>query len=128
MASDPMTASALHALVSRWPREARSDKMYYSPSRSGEIDFFYLSDQQNYAGPCILPTAHAIALHEASGLRWLEGMSMEGIGIKRQLHENSVMLWTVSFSIGWDGRYERAETLIEALHAAIMATAKESHP
>lgn len=103
---DPMTAEALHALVSQWPVEARPEMV--DTTRDGSWCLY--TDRY-------MTLAHAIALHEASGLRWLIEL---GYAVWQDQIDGMFRVGPWNETRSWEGR-----TLIEALHAAIMATAKE---
>jgi hypothetical protein len=107
-----MTAEALHALVSQWPMEARPR----------DLDFAYGEWYNANSVTMIYDDAHAIALHEASGIRWLAEHAKDHTSMTKDEAGSGFLGWTV-----WTfmGEMFTAPTLIEALHAAIMATAKE---
>lgn len=115
---DHMTAEALHALVSQWPVEARDKDLVFNPMNEygetlgWECEGEFITDR------------HAIALHEASGLRWLIEQHLEsGLRVCRTPFGKPP-----HFVVAWgdeNDKWHEAPTLIDAIHAAIMATAKE---
>jgi hypothetical protein len=118
MPSDPMTAEALHALVSQWPQEARDKDLVFNPANKyGE------SLGWECEGEFIIDR-HAIALHEASGIKWLIDHSTSFHTMRTSKGAIAIELFPLNSS-GGDWTVFAAPTLIEAIHAAIMATAKE---
>jgi hypothetical protein len=143
---DPMTAEALYNLVSQWPEGARSEFVTYEVGKTTDahggdeqpfpmwlLDLSGLSIDEDdgeawknedgdpdddAAAPC--PVQYAIALHEASGIRWLCTTPTLPVRIYTVGVET---WWAVDFDSVRPGHFQ-APTLIEAISAAIMATAK----
>lgn len=118
MPSDPMTAEALHALVSQWPQEARDKDLVFNPANKyGE------SLGWECEGEFIIDR-HAIALHEASGLRWLLHEWCCSVRIFPPEMDDGTA-YVIVIGGNTNDNHHVSPTLIEAISAAIMATAKE---
>jgi hypothetical protein len=123
MPSDPMTASELHTLVSQWPQEARPfPPLTYSPPHPemGGVACWF-----GTCNPNATDMAHAIALHEASGLRWLLHEWCCSVRIcPPEMSDGTAYVIVIGGNM--KSNQHTAPTLIEAISAAIMATAKET--
>lgn len=110
-----MTASELRAMVEQWPLGARPTGLHYEVDSGVSV---YADD--NGLSLCL---THAIAIHEAAGIKWL----CEGPTLPVRIYTvGADSWWAVDFDSVRPGQFQ-APTLIEALHAAIIATKENNH-
>lgn len=119
---DPMTAEALSNLVSQWPMEARPEGLDFVERDYAKGYRPHWTIDQGTCDFCAVQ--HAIALHEASGLRWLLHEWCCSVRIcPPELGDGTAYVIVIGGNM--QGNAHSAPTIIEALHHAVMATAKE---